>query len=854
MARFPNTAIEQSIPARFAHAVAGRPERLAVGFGEIRLSYRELDRRSNRVANSLLAQRGPTPEPIALLLPQGADLISAILGVLKAGKFYLPLDPAWPTAHIETIIESAGAECTITEAGFGALASGTDPHDPTLPIPPDALAYIYYTSGSTGSPKGVCDCHRNVLHNIMRYTNALEITAADRLTLLQAPPFSGAVSSVFAALLNGAAVFPWDLRTEGMGKRLGAWLRRERITIYHSVPAIFRSFTTGDARFPDIRVVRLEGDAASRADVDLFQRHFEPHAILANGLGATETGLVAQFRHRASDPFTDGIVPIGWPLEDMYPRVLDENGREAPPATIGELVVRSRYLATGYWRQPDLTAAAFRTLENGEREYSTGDLARVRPDGCIEYLGRRNQWPKVRGHRVEPAEVERALYELEGVREAAVIVRDVGRGEGEVIAYLVPSAALPDERGLRERLAAKVPQHLVPARFILLDTLPLTENAKVDRWALAAMVPQPGNGGEPVAATDPLEARLIPIWERVLERSPIGVADDFFVLGGDSLRIAELLTALEDIGDHDLTPSIVVSAPTIRQLAEVLRHDGMLRPRALVPIQPGGTRHPIFMVHGHGGRVGHFVHLARALGPEQPFFALQSLGWTGRAPDTSIEAMADHYLEEVLRVQPSGPYHLGGYCYGGLVAMEMGQRLLARGEQVAFMFFVAASPDDFPGLVPDSVRWRFRLHNAWRRWDEGPTMGKIRHHVKAFREVALVRRLFYVLSVFRQMAGRIGTPAPEPARALRPVVSGANLDAQRGHRPRPWPGPIVMACRAAHTWLYSRDPSKEWGRVALGGARVGFLPVGPDMIITPEDARPVAAFLQAELQAKALPR
>ena len=275
---------------------------------------------------------------------------------------------------------------------------------------PDAAACIYYTSGSTGEPKGVLDTHRNVLHNVMRYTNSLGIGADDRLTLLQGPAFSGAVSSLFGALLNGAAVFPFDVPREG-ADRIAPWLARHGLTMYHSVPALFRRVATAGQALSALRVVRLEGDLAVPQDVELFQTRCEPGTVLVNGLGATECGLVRQYVVDHETSLTGGTVPIGYPVEDMEVLLLDPEGQPAAAGEVGEIVVRSLYLAAGYWDRPDLTDVAFRPSPGGRglRLYRTGDMGRMAADACLEHLGRRDQQVKIRGERVDVESIQAAL-------------------------------------------------------------------------------------------------------------------------------------------------------------------------------------------------------------------------------------------------------------------------------------------------------------------------------------------------------------------------------------------------------------------------------------------------------------
>ena len=428
---FKKEDIEQSIPRRFEKQVAKYPQRAALNFKSIEVTYEALNKAANCVAHFILAERGAEQEPVALLIEEGPAAIAAILGILKSGKIYVAIDPSDPKSSIQYALADAQINLIITDnknlALSNELAEGGlrvlnidaiehSPHsaaNPKISISPDAFAYIFYTSGSTGRPKGVVDNHRNVLHNIMRYTNSLKIAPEDRLTLLQSLSFSGSVSSLFCALLNGATSYPFSLKKEG-AKRMADWLSDENITIYHSVPSMFRLIATGERDYPALRIIRLEGDQSSPEDIDLYKKYFSDSCILVNGLGATECGIVRQFFVDKSTPTPGTVVPIGYDVEDMRVFLLDEAGQEVGPGSIGEIAIESEYLAQGYWHRPDLTLAAFLPHPQCEnrRIYRTGDLGRFQPDGCLEYLGRKNFQMKIRGQWVETAAVEKALHEF----------------------------------------------------------------------------------------------------------------------------------------------------------------------------------------------------------------------------------------------------------------------------------------------------------------------------------------------------------------------------------------------------------------------------------------------------------
>jgi amino acid adenylation domain-containing protein len=535
---FERLAIEQSLARRFAEQVSKGPERVAVKVGSSSLTYAALDRQANRVAHAILA-RGLGPSPVAVVVAQDS-VIPAILGVLKAGRIYVPLEAALGGERLGYMLRDSGATAALvsgsamssvrTIAGpdvdlidIDDLAPGLSSETPSVEVDADAPAYIYYTTGSTGQPKGVVDSHRNVLHNVMRYTNTLCIGRNDRLTLLQSPSFSGAVSSMFCALLNGATSLPFDVR-HASGSALADYVDHEGVTIYHSVPAIFRSFLRGDRVFPRVRVVRLEGDQSGRIDVALFRRHFSSSCVLSNGLGTTETGLARRFLLGRDTPLAGDIVPVGDAVDDMDVTVLDDAGAPVEAGQVGEIAVRSNYLALGYWNRPDLTERAFAPDAEGRQSYRTGDVGRLRTDGCLEHLGRKDSLVKIRGVSVSLTMVESALASLPSIREAAVVSTVDANDSRRLIAYYVPVAGSePTASEIRRQLAERLPPQMIPSRYVKLAALPLNQNLKIDRAALPAPTRErPGLDHAYAPPEDPTQAELVHIWQELLAVSPSG--------------------------------------------------------------------------------------------------------------------------------------------------------------------------------------------------------------------------------------------------------------------------------------------------------------------------------------------
>ena len=591
---FPREALDQSIGARF-EAIAGRfPNKLAVRTKTRSWTYSQLKAHADDIAGVIRDHEISCPAPVLLSFKHEAPALAGVLGVLKAGHFYCALDPALPLEQNKAIVQALGPRvllCDHTNLGLSKQLAGevisvvnTDelplkagPRPSPTQVSSAALAYVFFTSGTTGRPKGVMDSHRNVLHNILRYTNTLHINSHDRLTLLQTLSFSGSVSSLFCALLNGATVYPFDLRQERPAA-LADWLAEQQITIYHSVPSIFRLIAAEGPRFPELRIVRLEGDHASPADAALFQKNFYPSCRLVNGLGATECGIVRQYFLTTDSPAPTRSLPIGYPVEDMEVVLQDDEGHMTSPGEVGEIAIKSRYLAVGYWQQPALTIEAFEPVPDDPeaRVYRTGDLGRMDEQGCLDYLGRKDFHHKVRGQRLNLADIEAEFLRMDGVREAVAVVRPDRHGENRIIVYYtavdVPPLTLDE---VMARLGSRLGNYALPSALVKLDRLPLNANGKVDRRAL----PDPRRE-RPLATTivspvNEIELRLVAIWQDVLDLDQISADDSFLELGGDSLQAMRMLNAVRLSFGRDISIAEFFLSPCVSKLAKIL--DGLAK-------------------------------------------------------------------------------------------------------------------------------------------------------------------------------------------------------------------------------------------------------------------------------------
>lgn len=781
---FDRAEIEGSIGARFRRIAQRFPDRPAVREAERVTTYGELAASARRIARGLTERIAGKPGPVALMDDPGAPLFAAMLGALEAGRFYVALDPRLPAARLGAILRTLDAAAVVAGQEWlgharslvsaepawsvAELDAGPPAPESSASISPDDLAYVLFTSGSTGAPKGVMQSHRNVLHNILKLAGGLALRADDRLTLLSSPSFGASVSDIFGALLTGASVCPYSLAGDGL-RRLPEFLTRERITIFHSVPSVFRCFSwTLDGRedLSALRVVKLGGEAVLAPDFELYRNRFPRRCVFHVGLGATEMHVIRQWFANHDTPWP-GASPLGHAVDETEVVVLDDAGR--PAEGEGEIAVLARTLAVGYWKDPARSAAAFLPVPGrpGVRMYRTGDLGRMLPDGCLLHVGRKGSRLKIRGHRVEIGEVEAALLGVSGIREAVADGRD--RPEGlRLVAWLVrETPGRPEIAEVRAALSDVLPASMVPASFVFLGALPRTASGKVDRQAL----PEP-DAARPLASAfvaprNDAEAAVAAVFAQVLGIDGAGADDDFFELGGDSLSAVEALVGLSERFGVEVSAADLLEAPTPAALAARMEQSAPAAPDALVRIQGAGAR-PVFVVPGGGGD-GEDLFVARRLARltgEGPFYCFRS----GPAPHPSVEDLAARCVRQLREVAPSGPYSLVGDCVGGVLAFAMAAQLAREGERIGLL---ALLDTPYPGL---GRQFHSRLLRRAPRADRlarriGYFTGRLRYHLGVLR--ALPRgRMAYALRMTR--VGVRGFDQPVSARRREALARRAS--------------------------------------------------------------------------------
>lgn len=584
--------MELPIPQRFERIVQKYPQRTAIKAKNRIVSYDALNKAANRIGRGILDVLGPGNEPVGLLLGNGFEAVAALLGVLKAGKCYVAIDPYFPLPRIEYMLRDTEARLLVTDnknweifdrvAGQNCTGFNIDHMGDRIPdenlgltIPLNSNLNILYTSGSTAEPKGVVRTHEYIIEQSSNHIEYASVRPDDRLSLLHSICFGSAEANLYRSLLSGASLFPFDVKGEGVSQ-LVPWLIAEKITILHCSPSLFRQFVDclpADVGFPRLRLVHLSGSPIAESDFDQYKKHFPPSTSLAFHMGATEAPCIASAVVDHNFSFPGRGTPTGYTCGQKKVLLLDEDGREVGVGAIGEIAVKSRYLAKEYWHHPELTKAKFLPVPDspGERIYLTGDLGQFQPDGFLVHLGRKDFMVKIRGYRVELGEVERALLTHPEVKEAAVVAWGREAGEAFLAAYLVPRGkqVLAVDQVLAF-LRKKLPDYMIPFRFSFLDSLPLI-NGKLNKRALPKperIRPQMSRAYEPPESE--LQRSLAAIWTQVLGIDNVGIRDSFFDLGGNSLLASLVLSRLRDQWQAEISMPMLFAQPTIADLAALI--------------------------------------------------------------------------------------------------------------------------------------------------------------------------------------------------------------------------------------------------------------------------------------------
>jgi aspartate racemase len=824
------------------------PEALAVAQEAHHLSYQELNTRANQLAQ-LLRQRGVGCDvPVAICLKRSLELTVALLAVLKAGGACVPLDPEYPKDRLAYILQDSRARVLITQPELNAslgqvdaevlyldaswkVLSGQSTQNLPLLTQPENLAYIIYTSGSTGKPRGVLLMHRGLVNHGVASVDLYGIGRSDRVLQFSSISFDIAVEEIFPTWFAGATVV---LRSDQMplgGLDFLRWIKQQRITVLDLPTAYWHELVHELAdsleNLPEqLRLVIVGGEKASASAYASWLKSGGRRVRWINTYGPTEASvIVSSYEPDPAKPFPENL-PIGRPIANVRLYVLDPDLQPVAVGEPGELHIGGPGVARGYLNHPERTAAKFIrdpfSQEADARLYKTGDMVRYLPDGNIEFQGRIDFQVKIRGFRIELGEIEAVLEKHPGIAQAVVTAREVN-GEKRLSGYIVslPDAVKTSE--LRQHLKASLPEYMIPANFVFLKSFPLTPNGKVDRRALPAPEPSETITSEGyVAPRDEFESAMVRVWEQVLGKRPIGLHDNFFELGGHSLLAVRLVSRIEKQFGKKLTITALIQAPTVAGLVSMLKGED-LSWSPLVRLQAGGS-HPIFFfVHGLGGTVMRFHELARRMAPDQPFYCFQAQGFDGKLPClTDVGQMADLYVEHLRATQPQGPYFLGGYSFGGLVAIEMARRLQAAQEDVRLLALV----DTYLPAATNS-------QSLLGKFFELSTEQKLAYFKKrSTRYVRGIKRRIDSLSL------------PQAIKAVREACAVA----EEGYKPQVYPGSVVLFRASEKALRGLDDPQAGWRKYASEGIEVHEIDGDHGNILNEPQVRQLATQIRARLE------
>ena len=853
------------------------------------LTYGELAHAAIALAQELRTHGVGPSHQVAVTMVPGWEQIVAVLGILTAGGAYLPIRADWPEERRDHLLHHGEVTLALTQANLeetlawptdlkvlvvgddllnagdasleaGTLEASSKPaawtprteHKTPLQAPED-LAYIIYTSGSTGLPKGVAIEHRSAVNTVLDINRRFDVGPNDRTFAITSLTFDLSVYDIFGLLAAGGALVLPDPETTRDPSTWAAAMARHGVTVWNSVPALMEMLVEHTAAanetLPEsLRLVLLSGDWIP-LPLPTQIHSLRPEARVVSLGGATEGAIWSIFHEIEEIDPTWGSIPYGRPLSNQRFHVLDALLEPCPPWVTGDLYIAGQGLAREYWRDDNRTGQQFfHHPRTGERLYKTGDLGRYRPDGNIEFLGREDGQVKIQGYRIELGEIEAALGRHPAVRQAVAVAVGERQGGKTLLAFVLPEpGAEIDSETLKQDLGDSLPAYMVPTTLTFVDELPLTANGKVDRAALARRgsehSPSTATGTHtPLAPRTPVEETLVEIWGDVLDHDAPGVTDDFFALGGQSFLAMRLMARLREHFGKALPLATLFTHGTIEALAALLEEEsGESSYAPLVELRSGGDEPPFFCVHPVGGHVLCYHDLAQLLDGDRRFYGLQARGLEDNLdPHSDLAAMATEYVAAVLQIQPTGPYRLGGWSLGGVVAYEMACQLEDQGHRVDLVALLDSRrpngrplPDDEPALLAG-----FALDLA-RQGDHELDLDD-----QTLRQMEPGERLPHLLELAKQSGA---VPLEFTLEQLRRYfrVYRQGLEALARFRPRPFAGPLLVV-RAADDPVPTASP-EAWREGATGPLREAMVPGDHYTLVRPPQVAHLAKVLQEAL-------
>jgi len=823
-----------SISEQFKLAFSRDPFKVAVKSGSRTKTFQELDLSSAQLGMYLFERLGETAAPLAIFLQDPIDIVVAILAAMRSGYSYSVLSVKNPSARLGAILTDLDAHLLLTGPELQAAAGLAAPADclianiSDIPEQTDRNFYrqapandsvgIYYTSGSTGEPKGVMRLHTTIVARILTEIGLENFAAEDTHCLTSS--FSASASlNFFSAFFSGATFVNYEIDKQGLSE-LKHVLLDEKVTVFRCSVEPLRHFLaslSAEDFFPDLRKVFPSGDALFRQDVEGLRKHMPKGAVIVDTLSSSEIGIITRNVIRHDTPLEPGKIPAGTPSINKEVFLLDEEGNEVPPGEIGEIVVRSDQPFHGYWRRPELTDEKFipDPADASQKLFCSGDLGRFRPDGQLEHMGRKDFRVKIRGFSVDLSAIENVLMSFSGVQRAVAVAAVDPAGQKRLVAYVLPAKGVQvTVKKLRDIVSENLPSYMIPALIMIVPELPLGVTQKVDRAALP--VPHWDESMPSVPFTPPgdaIEVKLSAVWKKTLRIQQVGINDDFFELGGDSLMAMQLLLAMEQEFAEKVPFAVISKASTIRQQAEILRNETLAEYASLlIPIRTNGDKKPIYCIGGKGGLPIRFNNLLKYMERDQPVYFFRSRGFgVGESVEFTIEGIAADYLREIKQIQPSGPYYFIGESSGGLVAYEMSQQLLELGEEVAFLGMLDTYiPQLVGGKDPTPAEWFVLMKKHFQTLSGGGS-GGFRMYMKYYLELWKFKSYQFRIKLNEKRNRlRFGEMPDVFSR-----VEDANATAIQAYDPKPYPGSVVIFRALRQARFDGQNLDNGWGYVGV---------------------------------------
>ncbi len=843
------------------------PDKTALRFGAKTRSFSELNRQANQLARLLQAEGIRPGDRIGLALDRSIELIVSLIAVMKTGAAYVPTDPRHPDDRINYVLADANCKLLLTNTIHRGRFDTTRPqllletiwpklgsfatNDLTTTVSGNGVIYVLYTSGTTGRPKGVLIRHQSVANVLFSVAQQPGLTAADKTITLATIAFDLATVEIYLPLLVGAELVLTDADTARNGESLAALLQAEQLTFMQATPATWRMlWETGWRGQKNLRII----SCAEALSNDLATKLLNTCAELWNFYGPTETTIYATGKQIQTG---DEQITIGPAIANTQIFIVGEDSK--PTVEPGEIWIAGEGVSRGYLNQPDLTAEKFidSPFANSLSAtlYRTGDLGRFMPNGDVLYLGRIDQQIKIRGHRIEPAEIEYHLLRQPNIQDTVVIAREDQPGDQRLVAYVVlptltetKQDAQQQTQTWRQALRTVLPAYMVPTDFVTLPKLPVTPNGKIDRKALPApTTTQPQSLSTRLSEPrTPYEQRLSTIWKSVFGLTALSIDDDFFDLGGHSMLAIQVMKQIEKQTNRRLPMSLLFEYPTVRELARMLDGNQAIDThKSLVPIRPQGSLVPVYIIHGGGLNLLSFQGMVTHMNPEQPIYGLQARGLDGtEEPLDNMEAIAATYLAEVLEQNPTGPYALAGYSFGGYVAYEMARQLHAQGRTVKLLGMLDTNAQEL-------VTAQSATAKLWQKVArQGPKLSWIANSFMHRPGPTLRYQAEFVVRTVQAVLQRVGLYQPPQALPeadhLTRLMDKHEI-AYKNYVLRPYAGAIDLFRATDRLYFVDDFQYLGWKEYAAGGVRVYDVPGDHETLMLPPNDQLLAQALQRAL-------